>query len=364
MDKIQLEQSAERVARPDDSMRKAALARWTNQVALPYSTFGRLEQLAAWLCAVQGTCPPKPIERPRVVVFAGDHGIARKGVSAYAPEATVAMLRRMADGGSPLQSLARVNGGTVRLVDVSVDCDPADLAGLPAEATAARIRRGTGSIDEEPACTRDEASAAFELGMAIADAEIDAGADLLLPAHLGVGHSTPAAALVGILAGSDAASMTGRGSGIDDTAWIRKCAAVRDAMRNARPSITDQIELMAVCAGPDFAAHTGFLVQAAARQTPIVIDGLAGAACALVAQRIAFRMPDWLLAAQTGVDKAQKKALERLNLQPLLDFGVRTDDGCGALLALPLLRSAGTVLAETGTYAEEGLPAPVLRSRL
>lgn len=364
MDTTELEKIAEAVARPDETARAAARTRWAETVALPPRSFGRLENLASWLAAVQGASPPKPVERARVILFAGDHGVAREGVSAYPPEATAALVRRIAEGGGPVHSLARTHQAGVRVVDVSVDCDTSAFADLPAEVAAARVRRGTGVIGAENACSRDEAAAAFRLGVALADAEIDAGADLLMPSLLGVGHSTPAAVLVGVLTGADAASVTGRGSGIDDRAWIRKCAAVRDAMRMARPHLADQIELLAVCAGPDFAAHTGFLLQAAARRTPVLLDGLGSAACALLAQRIAFRSPDWMLAAHVTPEPAHAKALDRLSLEPIVDFGVRAGGGCGALLALPIMRSAVAVLAETGTHGEEGLPEPLMRSRL
>jgi nicotinate-nucleotide--dimethylbenzimidazole phosphoribosyltransferase len=364
MDTTELEKIAEAVARPDESARSAARTRWAETVALPPHSFGRLEDLASWLAAVQGANPPRPVGRARVVLFAGDHGVARHGVSAHPPEASAGLVRRIAEGGGPVQSLARIHGASVRIVDVSVDCDVSAFADLPAEIVAGRVRRGSGVIGEERACSREEAVAAFRLGMALADAEIDAGADLLMPSLVGVGHSTPAAVLVGVLTGADAASVSGRGSGIDDGAWIRKCAAVRDAMRMARPHMTDQMELLAVSAGPDFAAHTGFLLQAAVRRTPVLLDGLGSAACALLAQRIAFRSPDWMLAAHISPEPGHAKALDRLSLEPVLDFGVRAGGGCGALLALPILRTAVTILAETGTYAEEGLPEPLLRSRL
>jgi nicotinate-nucleotide--dimethylbenzimidazole phosphoribosyltransferase len=364
MDTTELEKFAESVTRPDESSREFARVRWADAVALPPRSFGRIEAVAQWLAAVQGACPPRQIERARVVLFAGDHGIARHGVSAYRPEATAALVRRIAEGGGPVQSLARAMQASVRILDVSVDCDVSAFADLPAEVTAGRIRSGTGRIDREHACTRDEAAAAFRLGVAVADAEVDSGADLLIPSLVGVGHSTPASVLIGVLTGTDAAAVTGRGSGIDDTGWIRKCAAVRDAMRAARPALSDQIELLAVAAGPDFAALTGFMLQAAIRRTPILLDGLGSAACAVLAQRIAFRMPDWLLAAHVTPEAAHRKAIERLNVKPLLDFDVRADGGCGALLALPLVRAAVTVLAETGSYTGEGLPEPLARSRL
>jgi nicotinate-nucleotide--dimethylbenzimidazole phosphoribosyltransferase len=364
MDTTELEKFAESVARPFESYREAARVRWAETVALPPRSFGRIETVAQWLAAAQGVCPPRQLERARVVLFAGDHGIAQHGVSAYAPQATAALVRRIAEGGGPVQSLARAQNASVRVIYVSVDCEASAFADLPPEVTAGRIRRGTGRIDQERACTRDEAAAAFRQGIAVADAEVDSGADLLIPSLLGVGHSTPAAVLVGVLTGADAASVTGRGSGIDDRGWIRKCAAVRDAMRAARPVLADQIELLAVSAGPDFAALTGFLLQAAIRRTPVLLDGLGSAACAVLAQRIAFRAPDWMLAAHASPDPAHQKAIERLNLEPLLDFKVRADGGCAALLALPLLRSAVAVLAETGSYADEGLPEPLVRSRL
>jgi nicotinate-nucleotide--dimethylbenzimidazole phosphoribosyltransferase len=364
MDTTELEKFSEGVARPDEAAREAARVRWAEQVALPQRSFGTLEPLAQWLAAVQGACPPRQVEQARVVLFAGDHGIARHGVSAYPPEATAALVCRIAEGGGPVQALARTHQASVRVVDVSVDCDASRFAHLPADLTASRIRRGTGRIDQERACTRDEAAAAFRLGITLADAEVDSGADLLIPSLVGVGHSTPAGVLIGVLTGADAATVTGRGSGIDDRAWIRKCAAIRDAMRAARPVIADQIELLATAAGPDFAALTGFMMQAAIRRTPVLIDGMGSAACAVLAQRIAFRTSDWQRVAQRSPEPAFQKAIDRLGLEPLLDYRVRADGGCAALLALPVLRSAVAILAETGTYAQEGLPEPLLRSRL
>jgi len=371
MEKTDLEKLSENVVRPTDAKKAEAAERWSAKLALQPASFGTLEKVASWLAAVQGECPPRPIERARLVLFAGDHGIAGvetngHRVTAQPPGTTAAQLKLLAQGGGAAGVLAQANEVGCRLVDVSVDCDLEELAsaGLPVEASAGRIRRGTGRIDREPACSRAEAEAAFELGRAVADAEVDAGADLLIPGLLGAGHSTPAAVLIAALTGSDAAAVTGRGSGVDDAGWTVKCAAVRDALRLARPVLADQIELLAVSGGPDFAACVGFILQAAVRRTPMLIDGIGAAACALLAQRIAFRTPEWCLAAQLSPEPAQHKALDRLSLEPLLDFKVRAGAGCGALLALPLVRSAVSVLAETPSYAEAGLPEPTVRSAL
>jgi nicotinate-nucleotide--dimethylbenzimidazole phosphoribosyltransferase len=321
MDKTDLEKLSENVLRPADAKKAEAVERGARGLALQPASFGTLEKVACWLAAVQDQCPPRPIERPRLVLFAGDHGIAAvethgHRVTAQPPGTTAALVRLYAQGGGPASVLARSNDVGVRLLDVSVDCDVAELtvAGVPAEVTAGRVRQGTGRIDVDGACTREEAEAAFALGRELADAEIDAGADLLIPALLGAGHSTPAAVLVAALTGSDAAAVTGRGSGIDDPGWTVKCAAVRDALRLAR--------------------------------------------------RIAFRTPEWCLAAQLSPEPAHRKALDRLSLEPLLDFKVRAGAGSGALLALPLVRAAVSVLAETPSYADAGLPEPTVRSAL
>src|SRR5947209_3428945 len=141
MDTTELEKFAEGVLRPDEAAREAARERWAETVARPPRSFGRIETLAQWLAAVQGVCPPRQLERAKVVLFAGDHGIAQHGVSAYPPEATAAMVRRIAQGGGPVQALAQTHQASVRVIDVSVDCDTSAFGDLPTDVTAGRIRR-------------------------------------------------------------------------------------------------------------------------------------------------------------------------------------------------------------------------------
>jgi nicotinate-nucleotide--dimethylbenzimidazole phosphoribosyltransferase len=333
---------AELIQRPDEDSRAAARDLQA-RLAKPAGSLGRLEDLAEWLAGAQGACPTRPLERVRVVVLAADHGIAAAGVSAYSPGTTAQMVHAVAAGGAAVNALARRAGAGVRVVDVAVDVADGEL---PTEAAGHKVRRGSGRIDVEDALSRAEAEQAFLVGVALADEEIDAGADLLVTGALGVGSSTAAAALVGLLTRSDAASVTGRGSGIDDVTWMRKCAAVRDAMRRGRPHLADRLQLLATAGGADLAAMTGFLLQAAARRTPVVLDGLVAAACALVGQRVSFRAVDWWLAGHQSGDPAHEKALDRLSLDPVLSLGVRLGDGTGGLLAVPLLQAAAATLAE------------------
>jgi nicotinate-nucleotide--dimethylbenzimidazole phosphoribosyltransferase len=279
-----------------------------------------------------------------VLLFAGDHGIAELGVSARAAGTADELVRAVLDGSGPVAVLARQLDVPVRVVDLALDCDP---EALPAEVVRHRVRRGSGRIDVEDALTAEEAEAAFRVGVALADEEADSGTDLVVLGDVSVGGTTAAAVLVAALCGTDASVVTGRGGReIDDLAWMRKCAAVRDALRRARPVLGDQLQLLAAVGGADLAAMTGFLLQSAVRKTPVILDGVVSAACALVAQRVAFRAPDWWLAGQSSGEPAQAKALDRMAIEPLLDHGVKVGEGAGALLALPLVRAAAALAAE------------------
>jgi nicotinate-nucleotide--dimethylbenzimidazole phosphoribosyltransferase len=172
---------------------------------------------------------------------------------------------------------------------------------------------------------------------------------------MGIGNTTPAAALVGLLCGKDPASVVGRGTGIDDLTWMRKTAAVRDAMRRGRPHKGDPVGLLGVVGGADIAAMVGFLLGAAARRTPVLLDGVVPCAAAVVAHRVAFRSREWWQAGHRSTEPAQAAALERLSLQPIVDLGMRLGEGTGALVALPVLAAAGATLREMATFDEAGV---------
>ena len=356
MAELDLTRWSDGIGAADPDARDAARAR-QDMLAKPTGALGRLEEVSVWLAGVTGRCPPPPIRTPALAIFAGDHGVAAAaGTSAYPSEVTAQMVATLAAGGAAATVLARSLGVRVRVVDVSVDVDwPASGLAVPGEVTARRVRRGSGPIDRADAMSRAESAAALRLGADVADELVDDGADLLIAGDMGIGNTTPAAALVGLLAEVEPAQVVGRGTGIDDLAWMRKTAAVRDAMRRARPVRGDPVGLLATCAGPDLAAITGFLLQAAVRRTPVLLDGVVACACALVAHRIAFRSSQWWLAAHRSTEPAATAALSRLGLVPLLDLGMRLGEGSGALLALPLVTAAGDLLREMATFDSAGV---------
>ena len=340
------------VPSPDVAARRTAVARYA-ALSVPAGALGRLAELGCWLAAVQGVCPPRPPARPRVVLVAADHGVAGAGVSANAPDVTARRVAEARAHTTPVTVLAPVAGMSVRVVDVAV----ADLPEAPAPDPRYRVRAGSGRIDRADALSEEEAARAVEVGRLLVDEEVDAGADLLVPGALGVGATTPASVLVAALTRAEPVAVVGRGSGIDDETWMRKAAAVRDALRRARPHVRDPLALLRVAGGADLAVLVGFLAQAAARRTPVLLDGLVTGAAALVADRVAPGAREWWLLAQRSPEPATALVEAQLELSPLLDLQVRAEDGAGAVAAVPLLTMAARLLAETATAVDGGVVA-------
>lgn len=340
---MNLDDFTDLIERPDGGVRRDAEER-RGRVPLVEDALGRLDELGIWLATAQATSPVLPIRQPKVLLFAGDHGVAERQVSTRHAGTAVDLVRPVLAGTSPVAVLARGFDVPVRVVDMALDCDPDTL---PADVVRHRVRRGSGPIDVEDALTAAEADAALEAGVALADEEADSGTDLVVLGDLSVGGTTVAATLIAALCGTDASVVTGRGgSPIDDLAWMRKCAAVRDALRRARLVLGDPAQLLAAVGGADIAAATGFLLQCAVRHTPVILDGVVSAAAALVAQRVAFRAPDWWLPGHLSSEPAQAKAYDRMAFEPLFDQGITVGEGVGALLALPFVRSAAALAAE------------------
>ena len=330
---------------PDEVAEAAARAR-QDTLTKPPGALGRLEDLSVWVSACQGVCPPSQFERPRVVVFAGDHGVTAAGVSAFPSEVTAQMVANFDAGGAAINVLAEMAGAGMRVVDVAVDAD----APLSPSIGAHKVRRGSGNIAVEDALSADEVVAALEAGRRIADEEVDAGADLLIAGDMGIGNTTPATTLVAALTNTEPVAAVGRGTGVDDAGWARKTAAIRDALFRARAVRTDPVALLRVCGGADLAAMAGFLAQAAVRRTPVLLDGVVVTAAALVADRLAPGARKWWQAGHRSTEPAHALGLQHLELEPIVDLGMRLGEGTGAAIALPVVRAAVATLVSMATF--------------
>lgn len=259
------------------------------------------------------------------------------------------MVRMFLAGKAGVSALARAHGVQVRVLDLNVDDD---LEGVPAKVQEHKVTRGSGAIHLEDALTDEQFVAAYAVGRAVAAEEIAAGAQLLISGDMGIGNTTPAAAMIAAALGLPADQVTGRGTGIDDAALLRKIEVVQTALDRAGDRLDNPFETLKALSSADLAATTGYLVAAVEAGIPVLLDGLMSVACALTAERIAPGAREWFLAGHRSTEPGQSMALEKLGLTPLLDLDMRLGEGSGAVAAVPLVRSAVALLTEVALLSE------------
>ena len=328
---------------------RAEAERRLGSLATPAGALGRLGDLAVWVAAAQGVVPPRELAEVRLVIFAGDHGVASYGVSAYPPAVTPAMVRTFVAGRAGVSALARAHGVHVRVLDLGVDDD---LADVPADVTARKVRRGSGAIHREDALTPEQTEQALAVGAEVAAEEVAAGGQLLLSGDMGIGNTTPAAALVAAGLGLPAAEVVGRGTGVDAAGLVRKTAVLEQALRRAGERTDDPVATLTALGSADLAATTGYLLAAARLGVPVLLDGLMSLACALTADRLEPGAASWFVAGHRSTEPAQSLALAKLGLEPVLDLGLRLGEGSGAVAAVPVLRSAVALLRDVALLSE------------
>ncbi|MFC4638217.1 nicotinate-nucleotide--dimethylbenzimidazole phosphoribosyltransferase [Deinococcus hohokamensis] len=338
----------------DAAAMQAARARQA-QLTKPAGALGDLEDLGVRLAGVFGSERPHP-RGVAVLVAAGDHGVAADGVSAYPAEVTPAMVANfLADtpagpGGAAVNALARTVGAQVYVMDAGVN---ADLPDHPALIRAAR-QRGTRNLRQEAAMTRDDAEALVLAGAALARRAAEEGADLLIPGEMGIGNTTPAAAMTARLLNLDAAQVTGRGTGVDDARLAHKVTVIREAL--ARTDTTNPLDVLAEFGGFEMAAMLGMMLQAAALRRAVVLDGFVEGSAALVGVALAPALRDFLFPAGECAERGHAAQLSHLGLKPMFRLGLRLGEGTGGVLAAPILLSAAAALREMQTFEEAGIP--------
>jgi nicotinate-nucleotide--dimethylbenzimidazole phosphoribosyltransferase len=219
----------------------------------------------------------------------------------------------------------------------------------------AKVRPGTADLSVQPALTRDEARTAVETGISVADRLVDEGARLLVAGDMGIGNTTPAAALIAAFTGAPASEVTGRGTGIDDAMLVHKTSVVDRALARHRPDPADPLGVLAAVGGGEHAAIAGFLLGAAARRVPVVLDGVIAVSGALAAAAFAPDSVGAMVAGHRSVEPGASVALAHLGLDPLVDLGLRLGEGTGALLAVPIVAGAVRVLHEVATFDSAGV---------
>jgi nicotinate-nucleotide--dimethylbenzimidazole phosphoribosyltransferase len=319
------------------------------QLTKPPGSLGRLEDLACWFAARLGNpVPAQP--QCEVFVFAADHGVAARGVSAFPQSVTGQMVGNFARGGAAINVLASLEGCRIEVVDVGVASDEAPPAAVRNE----RVRAGTRDLASESAMTADELRAALAVGERCARAAVAREARLLIAGDMGIANSTAAACLICAITGATPESVVGRGTGVDDAGLVRKVEVVKIALgRVARER--EPLRLLAELGGLEIAAIAGFYIEAARQGVPVLLDGYISTAAALAAAAIEPEVVNWMLASHRSAEVGHSVALRWLKLEPLLDLGMRLGEGTGAALTVPIVRAALALHARMATFGEAGV---------
>jgi nicotinate-nucleotide--dimethylbenzimidazole phosphoribosyltransferase len=333
----------------DEAAMAAARARQAGLVKPPGS-LGRLEDLAIQIAGMTGQ--PRPArQRKSVLVFAGDHGVTKEGVSAYPAAVTPLMVETFVRGVAAVSVLARSVGARLQVVDVGVDAEfPSDLP-----IVHRKVRRGTASFADGPAMDRATAVAALAVGADVVRDEVERGVDLLALGEMGIGNTTAAAALAAALLDVAPERVVGRGTGLDEAGVRHKTEVVRRALLVNHPDRANPIGALAAVGGLEIAALAGAVLQAAAARVPVLLDGYIGGVAALVACRVAPSATSYLIAAHRSAEPGHQLVLAELGLTPLFDLGMRLGEASGATLALAIVDAALATHDDMTTLAAIGI---------
>lgn len=320
-----------------------------DQKTKPVGSLGMLEEVAVDLCVAQGVESPR-VSRVHALIFAADHGVSREGVSAFPREVTAQMVHCIVGGGSAVATLARLHDVQLDVFDVGVDADIAPAPGLHVW----KVGRGTQNLRVGAAMTAQELAASLEAGARALALAHDAGARCVVIGEMGIGNTTPASALLGAQLGRAASDVTGAGTGVVGPALQAKIEVVDAAIRRVE-AVKDPRTLLAELGGFEIAAMAGVCLSSVASKTAVVVDGFISSVAAYLAVCIDPAVRAQLIFSHRGDERGHQVVLEALNARPMLDMRMRLGEGSGALLAVPLLRSAVEILEKMATFDEGGV---------
>ena len=333
----------------DKEAMEAARAR-QNQLTKPRGSLGRLEEIGVHMAGITGSA--KPVIRNKVITtMAGDHGVVAEGVSAYPSEVTAQMVLNFLHGGAAINVLGSQLGARVVVADLGVK---AEFNAHP-RLVNKKIARGTGNIAREPAMSSPQARQALEAGIAIVDNEARQGLDILVPGDMGIGNTTPSAAIAAVFTGAEPDQVVGRGTGVDDRGMQRKRAAVQSALEVNQPDPENGLDVLAKVGGFEIGGLTGAILRAASLRVPVVIDGYISTAAAMLAVSLAPETRHYLFSAHRSQELGHQLMLDWLELDPLLDLNLRLGEGTGAALAVHLIEAACRIQSDMATFQEAGV---------
>lgn len=318
--------------------------------AKPQGSLGRLEEFGRRYAAIREDlkpCIPKKV----IFTFAGDHGVADEGVSAFPKEVTPQMVFNFLRGGAGVNVIARHVGADVVVVDIGVDYEFADAPGLMMK----KVGRGTANMAVGPAMSREDAVRAMEVGIELAHRYADMGYDIFGTGDMGIANTTPSSAIVAAITGKTVEDVTGRGTGINDSAWSNKVSVIKRALEVNRPDSADPLDVLAKVGGFEIAGIAGLILGGSARRIPIVVDGFISTAGALIATELEPLVKEYIFMAHKSVEIGHQAALERIGHRPFVDLEMRLGEGTGAALGINLVECGVKVLTEIASFDAAGV---------
>jgi len=344
-----LRQYIKRIALPDISV-EAAARKKLDSLTKPPGSLGKLEDLAVKYSVIRGDVGPL-VKRKVIFTLAADHGVAVRGVSAYPQEVTVQMVRNMVSGGAAVNVLASHVGAKVVIADMGVKGRAGEKEGLKVFEEGCE----TGDITVGPAMTRESAAAAVRYGINLVEEEARYGLDIIGVGEMGIGNTTPSAAIVAVVTGSDPSDVTGRGTGITDDRLRYKTDVIKKAIEINSPDPKDGLDVLSRVGGYEIAGLTGVILAAAANSIPVVLDGFISAASALIAGTMAPLSVKYMIASHLSCEYGHLKALRWLELEPVLDLKMRLGEGTGAALAIGIVEASVKIMNKMATFRDAGV---------
>jgi len=332
-----------------DNNLKDEIQNHLNSLTKPSGSLGKLEDIATKYCLIRNTVKPK-LNKKRIVLFAGDHGVTKEGVSAFPKEVTVQMVYNILEGGAAINVLAKHIKAELCVVDIGVDAELEHLALIDK-----KINRGTNNIATGKAMSLEEAIKALEVGIEQAEKAKYDNIDILATGEMGIGNTTPASALFAQLLPCKVEDITGRGTGINNKQLQNKITVIKNILKVNENSFDTPLKTLAAIGGLEIAGIAGLIIGAIANKIPIVVDGFISSAAALIACKMNPLIENYLFYSHLSAEKGHKTFYDLFNVEPTIDLGMRLGEGTGAALTINLIEASIKIYNEMATFETAGV---------
>lgn len=326
----------------------------TDQLVMPQRALGELHAIGERLCGILRTLKPS-VKKKAFLVMAGDHGIAASGVSAYPQVVTGEMVKTFLGGGAGINVLSRFEEAQVMVVDVGIIPDIPEQTGDGGRLLVRKIARGTRDFSQGPAMTRDQAESAILEGFGAAKTLFDEGVEIIGTGDMGIGNTSASAAIGAVMTGTPVAGIAGRGTGVDDEGFQRKCETIKRGIDKNQPDPDDPIDVLSKVGGFEIGAIAGTILAGAYFRKPVVIDGFISGAGALIAHGLCPAIGDYVFAGHQSQEQGHGIMLEYMGLRPILNLDMRLGEGTGAALAMHIIEAGACIIKEMLTFEEAGV---------